>query len=211
MKKKKIIFLLILAAVIVVGIVGSIFLYEKKQNKNDNIYVLFNNGLYLDTNIVFYENELKVNAISLGEEIGTTNEGKQVFEIKDMNKEEWICMRVHGDEYVYRNADISLIADIEEFDISRLELLDDNGKEVILKTDEKNILDEIVSTMNDENIISGELIAKQQNMLVLYSDKLPGLTYNLYYVLDYDNNAYLYDNASDMVWKLKNKIFETEE
>lgn len=198
------------AGAIIAFIALAILYCANSLEKGNNKYVLFNNGLYLDKNIVFYENELKLNASKLGKEIGITSSKQQVFEIKGLSSDEWICLRNNGKEYVYRNADVKIIDRLDDFEINRLELFDETGKEVIFQTDSKTVLEEIENSVQDSNIVTGELIANEQNIMSLYSDKFEGLSYNLYFIRDKNNEQYLYDEAMDVVWKLKKNIIDKE-
>lgn len=208
MKKKKIILIIVLFAIASIFVV---LFYSNINNNKTNRYVLFNNGLYLNKNKVFYENELKLNANQLGKCIGKTSENQQVYSIYGLDSKQWICMRNNGKEYVYRSAELKIVDSIEDLKIDGLTIFEERGKEVKYKTSDKKVLKEIEKTLDDSNVISGELIAKKQNLMSIYSSLYKGLSYNLYYIRDERNDSYLYDDETDVVWKLKKKIFNEEE
>lgn len=205
MKKIKVIILssiVLLESIIIV--LGGIYNYK---SDNLNKYVVFNEGLYLNDS-VFQKCDLAVNPINLGRKIGITTEDQQVYEIEGMKKEEWICLREDGCERVYRNQEVDDISNISEFEPSQIAVKNYQNIETFVKTDDKKLIEIMLAEMNDENLVNGEYTASTVKDMILYSKKYSGLNYIINYIIDENNEAYIYDPYSENIWKLVHPLFD---
>lgn len=200
-------------AIIVLAMTSIIFMIltyvEHKKNTNlHEEYIIFNDGLYVDNQNAFVQCELRVEAIELKKQIGVTTENQQIYSIKGLDPNEYICMRENGNEIIYRNTDTDIISAISELSVNEIEVRDQNGIELLFSTSEKQVVNNLVSFAVDENIVEGDVNAEKIKKLTLLSDKYKGLCYVVYYIIDENSEHYLYDVEKEIMWKLPTAIFE---
>lgn len=77
-----------------------IFFKSHSNDKEYNKYIIVQENIYWE-NKAFYKQQSNLASITLGEQIGITDEKQQVYSIEGMDRESWICVRVDGLEYIY--------------------------------------------------------------------------------------------------------------
>ena len=182
---------------------------KEKASEQERIYIVFNDSLCCD-NATFIEPMLGIEAIMLDKQIGKTSDGKQVFSIRNMNPDDYICLRVEGDERVFQNNHILPLSNVKELDFSRLVIRNDHNIEDREEITDKAIIEAVMRQISDENIVTGEVVGEKFRDFTFYSSKLEGMCYKFCYVEDEYGDSYLYDPYLGYAWKFADKLFEIE-
>ena len=203
MKKKIriVIFIIMLFA----GIMGLFFCFNTITKKENNYVVL--NGSLVCNNEFYYKCELDLKARELGAVLGYTTDGDQVYSIKDQDCKDWICLRCAGEEYIYHSSKITPITDFLRLNICKIEIRDLDGIEVVTTLNDKNGIEELTSQIQDKNIVIGDIHAQEMKQITYCLEDYPGLIYNSAYIIDKNDEHFLYDFNLDTTWKLMNHVF----
>lgn len=199
-----------LAALVVnVAILLCVLKYKGSTNNEIAVYTIMNENLGID-NKLYVVCELEVEPVLLDKQIGKTQDNKQIYSIKGIDSEDFICMRSEGQEIIYRNSKFMPMTDIKRMDFYKMVVRSDGSVEDAFVIDDKSIIQEMLSMLEDENIVQGEVVGEVFEDIVLYSEKYKGLCYKYSYAIDEYGDEYLYDNQQMIAWKFTKHMFDVE-
>ncbi len=198
-------------AAFVFAVATFVCVLKYKENTNNEIatYTIMNENLGIH-NKLYVVCELDVEAVLLDKLIGKTQDNKQIYSIKGIDIEDFICMRSEGQEIIYRNSKFMPMTEIERMDFYKMVVRSDRSVEDAFVIDDKSIIQEMLSMLEDENIVKGEVVGEVFEDIVLYSEKYKGLCYKYSYVIDEYGDEYLYDNQQMIAWKFTKHLFDVE-
>lgn len=197
LKKKKYIFIAIL---LVVGLILGLGKLFNKVDVAERKYLAIQDELIYNNNhyVELVEN---LSALELGKQIGKTDLGDQVFEIKGQNTDDWICVRNDGNEKIFRNKDIQFLT-IDRFKTNKIVVKDDTisggEQKTIIQQDS---IDKILSDLKKENLSNQPETIDFIKKVKLYSEAFPGLCFSLYYLHNAETGTcLLYDYSTEETW-----------
>lgn len=199
---------------LIIGLIATFLicvLLWRMFNENGLIdFVIYNDTLNAE-NRNYLECELPMEAVELDSLIGKTQEGFQVYSIKGIDDEKFVCLRIDGQESIWRNSLLNAMSFIQQLKVDKVVFRSEYGNENIYTAKDKKILNKLISMIDDENVISGELIGDEIRQLYLYSSKYEGLCCKLLYIIDETGEEYLYDSESQTAWKFSSPMFDIVE
>jgi hypothetical protein len=203
-KKKKILILLFFVIAMIVTACITLTIRNKKTEK----YIIIDEDLYYNDK-VFTRDDNNYSIIRLGKQIGMTDEGQQVFSIENQSKEEWICVRIEGIEYLYREIKVRSMG-LKKFSVDKIILKDQlaaGGYKVSITS--KKMIKTILSQLTDKNLVKFPKESLEIKQIVTYSNKYPGLSYEMYYMHDEENdNCFIYNAYTDEIWVIGHELME---
>lgn len=178
------------------------------QYKETEKYIIIDEDLYYNDK-VFTRDDNNYSIIRLGKQIGMTDEGQQVFSIENQSKEEWICVRIEGIEYLYREIKVRSMG-LKKFSVDKIILKDQlaaGGYKVSITS--KKMIKTILSQLTDKNLVKFPKESLEIKQIVTYSNKYPGLSYEMYYMHDEENdNCFIYNAYTDEIWVIGHELME---
>lgn len=178
------------------------------RNKKTEKYIIIDEDLYYNDK-VFTRDDNNYSIIRLGKQIGMTDEGQQVFSIENQSKEEWICVRIEGIEYLYREIKVRSMG-LKKFSVDKIILKDQlaaGGYKVSITS--KKMIKTILSQLTDKNLVKFPKESLEIKQIVTYSNKYPGLSYEMYYMHDEENdNCFIYNAYTDEIWVIGHELME---
>ena len=201
---------LCISILMIISIVAVVLLTVDETSSTNNVlgeYTILNEAICSGESF-FYKSEKEFKANRLGDLIGYTTEGDQVYAIDGLNSSEWICIRCNGVELIYNEASLRLYNGFFGNNVSKMVVRKRSGLETILEITDISIIEELTQQLIEENIVTGEIVASDIKNICFYYDEYPGLEYICYYVIDTEENHFLYDSTSECSWKLIKPIFE---
>ncbi|WP_288222472.1 hypothetical protein [uncultured Clostridium sp.] len=206
MFKKK--YICIFLSIIVLGVVLIGLNKSTLIDKFDRKYLIIQDELILKDKhyIKLVEN---LSATELGKQIGVTDQGHQVFEIKGQDSNDWICVRDDNVEFIYRNRDIPFLT-IERFKTDKIivknETISGGERKTII---EQNAIDKILADLTDKNLSNQPESIDMSKKVNLYSEAFPGLCFTLYYFHDNKSNTcFLYDYSTEDIWVIGGELLK---
>lgn len=207
MKGKKTAVWIAAALAIVVLCTGS-FLMGNQVNLGKEKYFIIGETLQLDQKI-FTRQSVVLSALQLGKQIGVTDDKQQVYSINGMDKTKWICVRIGGEETLYRESSTPVFS-YETTQTNKMIIKDEGalGGNYTEITDQ-NVIDSIMAGITDQNIVNMPDEIKNLKEVNLYFDELPGICYTLYYGHDIVNNfCFLLDTNSETFWRIGPELMQ---
>lgn len=207
MKKK----LISLICMVVVAVLVAICIKKVSNRGIDNSkdYLLYDGKISVGEQL-FVQCEISIEAVSLDRQVGITQDGKQIYSILGCDVKDFICLRVEGHEVVFRNASLNPMTEIVALKVNRMVVREDEGIEDNISFDNQEVIDEFLSMMEAENIVTGEVVGVVFEDITLYSGKYKGLCYKLSYVIDENGDEYVYDNCYETAWKFTKHMFDVD-
>ncbi len=203
-KKKKILIILVFVIAMIVTACITLTIRNKKTEK----YIIIDEDLYYNDK-VFTRDDNNYSIIRLGKQIGMTDEGQQVFSIENQSEEEWICVRIEGIEYLYREIKVRSMG-LKKFSVDKIIIKDQlaaGGYKVSITS--KKMIKTILSQLTDKNLVKFPQESLEIKQIVTYSNKYPGLSYEMYYMHDEENdNCFIYNAYTDEIWVIGHELME---
>lgn len=210
MNKK--ILIIIFIIVMFCSVVCGKYLFLSKDNKkdmSDSVYVIFNETLCYN-DLSYIECNLNVEAIELDKQIGITNNGKQIYSIKNTDLNDFICLREEGTEKIFQNANKIPLSDIRELNLYKMIVSEDNSIEDTAEITDVEIIEKVLNQIQDENVVNDEVVGAKFRDLTFYSKSYEGFCYKYTYIVDEYEDEYLYDPYQGIAWKFTEKVFDIE-
>jgi len=204
MSKKIIIFSIAISCVILLGIVVLVGSRLTKSKDYDKYFVVKEN-LYLDEK-AFTKEYNNFAAITLGEQIGITDENQQVYAIGGLKEDEWICVRSDGLEHIYRQISVPKIS-LGNLNVSKLQIKDElalGGIQTYIT--DKSIVDAIMGDVTDKNLVNAPTLVSVVKQVNIYFDEFPTLYYILYYLHNDTDGCFLLDPITNETWMIGHEL-----
>lgn len=183
-----------------------IVLFKPHANENEyDKYIIVQENIYWEDK-AFYRQQSNLASITLGEQIGITDEKQQVYSIGSMDRESWICVRVDGLEYIYTSVSIPSFS-LENLAISMIQVKDESALGgVQAHITDTEVITPIVGYIADENLVippESVSVVKQVN---LYLEEYPELYYILYYLHNDTDGCFLLNPVTNEAWKIGHEL-----
>lgn len=203
-KKKLIVFGSVCFCVILL-VAGVLLLRGKEENGEYSKYIIVYENIYYD-NQTFTRESSNLAVALIDRQIGITDEGQQVFAIAGLDQQDWICVRVDGLEYLYRNIAL-LPVELEHSGVDKIQVKDESalGGSQALISDSQTI-ETIMGDIKAENLVnppSSVSVVKQVN---IYLHDYPDMYFILYYLHNDVDGCFLYNPVTDEAWTIGHEL-----
>lgn len=183
-----------------------IVLFKSHVNENEyDKYIIVQENIYWEDK-AFYQQQSNLASITLGEQIGITDEKQQVYSIEGMDRERWICVRVDGLEYIYTSVDVPSLS-LENMAVSMIQVKNESSLGgVQARITDTEVINSIVEYIVDENLVippESVSVVKQVN---LYIKEYPELYYILYYLHNDTDGCFLLNPVTNEAWKIGHEL-----
>ena len=175
------------------------------NEKDYDKYIIIQENIYWE-NKVFYKQQSNLASITLGEQIGITDEKQQVYSIEGMDREGWICVRVDGLEYIYTSVDVPALS-LENLTVSMIQVKDESSLGgVQTRIIDTEIINSIVGYIKDENLAKPPESVSVVKQVNLYAEEYPELYYILYYLHNDTDGCFLLNPVTNEAWKIGHEL-----
>lgn len=182
-----------------------IFFKSHSNDKEYNKYIIVQENIYWE-NKAFYKQQSNLASITLGEQIGITDEKQQVYSIEGMDRESWICVRVDGLEYIYTSVDVPSLS-LENLTVSMIQVKDESSLGgVQARITDTEIVNSIVGYIKDENLVNPPESVSVVKQVNLYAEEYPELYYILYYLHNDTDGCFLLNPVTNEAWKIGHEL-----
>lgn len=183
-----------------------IVLFKPHANENEyDKYIIVQESIYWGDK-AFNRQQSNLASITLGEQIGITDEKQQVYSIEGMDRESWICVRVDGLEYIYTSVEVPALS-LENLAVSMIQVKDESSLGgVQARITDTEVINSIVGYIVDENLVippESVSVVKQVN---LYIEEYPELYYILYYLHNDTDGCFLLNPVTNEAWKIGHEL-----
>ncbi len=183
-----------------------IVLFKPHANENEyDKYIIVQESIYWGDK-AFNRQQSNLASITLGEQIGITDEKQQVYSIEGMDRESWICVRVDGLEYIYTSVEVQALS-LENLAVSMIQVKDESSLGgVQARITDTEVINSIVGYIADENLVippESVSVVKQVN---LYIEEYPELYYILYYLHNDTDGCFLLNPVTNEAWKIGHEL-----